>query len=142
MKHLLVIIVIFIYVQSAFSQNGNPLCFLLSGNEIVCNQITKSELKKIKGLTLEKEFQLHFKLIYAEVQILHKSGKLSDVFILKNSQLTDELKNYIQNKTFLGDAIIISSGKVEDINPSKSIKFRDLEKKVFKVVEPIINTTK
>lgn len=140
---LLIIALLFLqsFILSA-QVTDNMLCLLLKNNVTLCNEVSVSELKKIKGLTIDKSLQTQFKIIYAEVQILHKSGNISDIFISKNGIFTNELKNYLQNKTFIGDAIMINAAKIEELNPDKFMKTREVEKKIFKVTAYDIQTTK
>lgn len=142
MKLLLTILISLQSIILTAQVPDNLLCLLLNNHTTQCSEVSISELKKIKGLTINKSLQAQFKIIYAEVQILHQSGKISDIFISKNGLFTNELKNYLQNKTFAGDAIMINNAKIEELNPDKFMKTREVEKKIFKVTDKALQTTK
>lgn len=142
MKLLLTILISLQSIILTAQVPDNLLCLLLNNHTTQCSEVSISELKKIKGLTINKSLQAQFKIIYAEVQILHQSGKISDIFISKNGLFTNELKNYLQNKTFVGDAIMINNAKIEELNPDKFMKTREVEKKIFKVTDKALQTTK
>lgn len=142
MKYFLILFFIVNHLPIAYAQTNSSVCLLLKNNESVCNEIAKNEIRQIKDIALDKNAQTLFKIVYAEVQILHKSGKFSEVFILKNGHLNEPIINYLYTKTFLGDAIIIDAIKVEDLNPNKALSYRDMNKKIFKIVEHQQNTTR
>lgn len=133
--------ILLILFQLAAYNPSNNLCFLLNNNELICENITKKDLSKLAGIRLKKELEVQFKIVYAEVYVIHKAGKKSELFKLNSYKFNDELKNYLKNKVFDGDKIIIDNIKLE-YKSTEPKTYRGLEKSSYKIINDKPNYTK